>query len=217
MIMLVLLVLTVLLSTARLTYGNDIICEASARKACAGTAGVSQYLPSQEPASVQAGCFVIPDSQATTEAQRALMRSPSTHAGALFPQHYPCYLKVVDGLGVEMTLAEKQAVDAAQQVVVTTNTEKANELANNDFCNNLDKATIQAKMLTITNAGLADIAGLDALESGAQGIPSVVDVATTRAFLLRMNNANQATLTALHNRNMAGFEQLAFCLWARTR
>lgn len=210
-----LMVMALFLLMTGAAAASDIVCgDVPNRASCAMTTGLKSYHPSVSPSAVPPGCFVIPDDGVSTAAQRALMQTDAVHVGSLYPKLYPCYLTVVGGLGVEKTLAEKQAVDAARQAELAILADKENEKTTNDFCNNLTKESIATKIDALKAAAQADIASLDANEAL---IDTITNIASAIVVLKQVNNAHQVVLNSLNTRYFNGFQKLAECLWARTR
>jgi hypothetical protein len=112
---------------------------------CGDTTRLTRYLPSVDPSTVTDGtCSVIPE--ADTPAQRVLLQTISRR-----------YLKVVEGLAVEMSQGEKDAVDAALAAAAAAVQAYLDELATSDVCSVANFAAVETALDTRHNALAAQI------------------------------------------------------------
>ena len=132
--MIILSVFLSILLYAQAVSASDAVCGNVARPQCADTVGATNYLRSIEPSALPGGCFLIPaEPPEVTSNQRTLVQSViNSH------ENGRCHLKVVNNLATEMTVAEKDAVNAAMQIIKDEQAAIAAE-ANDPQCS---KATI---------------------------------------------------------------------------
>ena len=159
---------------------SDFVCGPGPRVPCAGTVGLTQYHRSVDPATMaDPTCTEVPpEPPSLTQAQRALI-----HTVAQSHPYGRCHLKVVGGLAVEMTQGEKDAVNAAIQVVLDDQQAYEDAVANNDLC----------------SATLAEIrTRKDQLDAAlAEDIAAITNIATAKTELADMMNRLTGALLKL--------------------
>lgn len=156
--------------------------------ACGDSAGLTRYIPSIDPSKVQDGtCTVI--SKANTPTQRVLIAATPLR-----------YLKVVDGLAVEKTQGEKDAVDAAITAAQAARQALLDEIATQDVC---AAATLGELAIIIDTFYDAEVAAM------TTDITAVTNIATAKAALV--------TVATQISQQRVVIKKLAWCLHARTR
>lgn len=151
-----------------------------------------------------------PTSQAERDAQQAqqALVQQFRQAGTLY------YLKVVDGLVVEKTQAEKDAVDAARALQQQAATNYQQELTTQELCNTAALQQISSRMQTRhDNLATTIQTKHDDLAAQIDAI-ATANLAALKGGLHALNDALAQGLGKLNDREAKDVEEVARCLRA---
>jgi hypothetical protein len=124
------------------------------------------------------------------------------------------YLKVVGGLVVEKTQAEKDQVDAALALEQQAATNYQNELSTQELCNTAALQAISTRMQTRHDTAATQIQTQhDTLDAQIEAL-TTANLATMKTGLKALNDALALGLNKLNDRETKDVEEVARCLRA---